>query len=117
MDLAPSAMPLPPPRTNVSTREPADADSEYQMIRVHPDFASRIEQQLDELRARFAHGPAVLDAFRAANASLHPQEVATWLVQEAGIWIPARCWAGIARHRDGQPTPAPGPGLTPEAGP
>jgi hypothetical protein len=87
------------------------------MIRVHPDFASRIEQQLDELRARFAHGPAVLDAFRAASASLQPQEVAAWLVREAGIWIPAPCWAVIARDMDGQPTLLAEHGLTPEAGP
>lgn len=83
-----------------------------------PDFAARIEQQLDQLHSRFAHGHAVVDALRTVNASLVPSDVATWLVREASTWIPAPCWAVVARgDMDGQPVLLAESGLTPAAGP
>ena len=89
------------------------------MIRVARDldFAARIEQQLEHLRARFEHRESVLEAFRAANASLSPQAVAMWIVQEASTSIPAPCWAVIAHDMNGQLALLAERGLTPSTGP
>jgi diguanylate cyclase (GGDEF)-like protein len=81
------------------------------------DFATRIEQQLEELRARFSHRDAVLDALRAVHATLDPDRVASWLVNEASSWVPAPCWAVVATDIDGQIVLLAEHGLTPAQGP
>lgn len=92
---------------------------EPEMIRVvrGPDFASRIEQQLDELRARFEQRDAVLDALRAVHATLDPEKVAAWLVHESHAWLPAPCWAVLANDMDGQLSLLAERGLSPAFGP
>ena len=89
------------------------------MIRVvrDPDFASRIELHLEELRVRFANRDAVLDALRSVHATLDPERVAMWLVKEAASWIPAPCWVVAATDMDGQLALLAEQGLTPELGP
>jgi diguanylate cyclase (GGDEF)-like protein len=89
------------------------------LIRVvrDPDFATRIEQQLEELRVRLSHRDAVLDALRAAHASFDPERVAAWLVNEACSWVPAPCWAVAAADLDGQVALLAEHGLTPAHGP
>jgi diguanylate cyclase (GGDEF)-like protein len=81
------------------------------------DFATRIEQQFGELRVRFEHRDAVLQALRAAHATLDPEKVAAWLVNEAHTWMPAACWVVGAHDLEGQLGLLAGRGLTPELEP
>ena len=54
---------------------------------------------------------------RAANATLEPQKVVSWLVDQAAEWIPAPCWAVVAPDMSGQLAVLGEKGLTPAMGP
>jgi len=81
------------------------------------DFAARLKGRLRTLRTRVERRDAVIEVVRQANASLDPQNVATWLVGQAQEWIPAPCWAVVAHDANGQLTVLADVGLTPNLGP
>jgi diguanylate cyclase (GGDEF)-like protein len=83
----------------------------------HADFASRLKARLRTLRASIERRDAIIQAVREANATLDPQKVATWLVQQAGGWIPAPCWAVVAHDTNGQTAVVADEGLSPSQGP
>ena len=58
-----------------------------------------------------------MEAIRAANATLDPQGVAAWLVQQADSWVPAPCWAVVAHDMNGQLAVMAERGLLPSLGP
>lgn len=74
------------------------------------DLATRLKGRLRALRARIGRREAILEAVRDANATLHPEGVAEWLVQQAEAWVPAPCWAVVIR--DGRPFVLANRGLT-----
>jgi diguanylate cyclase (GGDEF)-like protein len=76
------------------------------------DLATRLKGRLRALRARVARREAILEAVREANATLEPEGVAEWLVQQAEVWIPAPCWAVMVRNGRGQPSVLANRGLT-----
>ena len=57
-----------------------------------------------------------MEAIRGANAPLHPQGVAAWMVEQADAWVPAPCWAVVAHDVDGDLSVLADHGLTPELG-
>jgi diguanylate cyclase (GGDEF)-like protein len=69
------------------------------------------------LRSRLDRRDALVEAIRAANATLDPQRVAAWLVQQADSWISAPCWVVVAHDMNGQLTVIAEQGLTPPLGP
>jgi diguanylate cyclase (GGDEF)-like protein len=81
------------------------------------DFASRLKGRLRTLRADIERRDAVIEAVRQANATLDPLKVATWLVHQAGEWIPAPCWAVVAHDVNGQAAVVADEGLSPALGP
>jgi diguanylate cyclase (GGDEF)-like protein len=80
------------------------------------DFASRLKARLRPLRASLDRRDALIDAVRASNATLDPQKVAAWLVRQAGDWIPAPCWAVVARDANDRLSVIADEGLTPALG-
>jgi len=90
-----------------------------QMARVArtSDLASRLKQKLRTLQARVERRDALIETVRAANATLDPQKIARWIVEQAGGWIPAPCWALIAHDVNGQLAVLADAGLTPALGP
>lgn len=58
-----------------------------------------------------------MEAIRAANATLDPQSVAAWLVQQADSWVYAPCWAVVAHDMNGQLAVMAERGLLPSLGP
>jgi diguanylate cyclase (GGDEF)-like protein len=81
-----------------------------------PDLAVRLKTRLRSLRARLERRESLIEAIRGANASLQPQRVAAWLVQQADGWVPAPCWAVVAHDVDGDLSVLADRGLTPEMG-
>jgi diguanylate cyclase (GGDEF)-like protein len=68
------------------------------------DLATRLKARLRTLRARVERREAILEAVREANATLEPERVAEWLVQQAEGWVPAPCWAVVAPDGHGKPS-------------
>jgi diguanylate cyclase (GGDEF)-like protein len=54
---------------------------------------------------------------RESNASLDPSKVAEWLVRQANSWLPAPCWAAVARDSSDRLTAMADIGLNPSFGP
>jgi two-component system, cell cycle response regulator len=81
-----------------------------------PDLAARLKTRLRSLRLRLERREALIDAIRGANASLHPQRVAAWILEQADTWVPASCWAVVAHDVDGDLSVLADRGLTPELG-
>jgi diguanylate cyclase (GGDEF)-like protein len=81
-----------------------------------PDFSARLKGRLRALRSRLDRRAALLEAVRAANASLDPEKVGAWLVAQAQDWMPAPCWAVVSHNLDGQLTVLADDGLTPALG-
>ena len=81
-----------------------------------PDLAARLKTRLRSLRARLERRDALVEAIRGANASLHPQRVTAWLIDEADTWVPAPCWAVVAHDVDGDLSVLADRGLSPELG-
>jgi diguanylate cyclase (GGDEF)-like protein len=69
-----------------------------------PDFAARLKGRGRSLRARVESRDAILEGLRESHATLEPERVAEWLVQQADAWVAAPCWAVVVR--------TPGAGLT-----
>jgi diguanylate cyclase (GGDEF)-like protein len=65
-------------------------------------LAARLKARLRTLRARVESRDAILDAVRDAHATLDPDAVAAWLLQQAGEWVPAPCWAVATHDPSGQ---------------
>ena len=80
--------------------------------RRRPDFATRLKRRLRGLRARVERREAILEAVREANATLDPERVAEWLVQQAESWVQAPCWAVATREGGGAPQVLANRGLT-----
>lgn len=81
------------------------------------DLAARLRGRLRALRARMERRDTLIDTIRGANATVDPQKVGAWIVSQAGDWIPAPCWAVVARDVEGQLAVLADEGLTPGAGP
>jgi diguanylate cyclase (GGDEF)-like protein len=60
---------------------------------------------------------ALLQAVREANASLEPAKVAEWLTRQGNSWLPAACWAVVARDNSDRLTVMADIGLNPGLGP
>ena len=82
-----------------------------------PDPSARWKGRLRSLRPRLATRDALVQAVREANATLDPAKVAEWLVRQGNSWIPASCWAVVARDSSDQLTVLADVGLNPELGP
>ena len=54
---------------------------------------------------------------RDANASTEAPKVAEWLVRQANSWLPAACWAVVARDNSDRLTVMADSGLNPSLGP
>ena len=67
-------------------------------------MAARLKARLRTLRARVESRNAILDAVRGAHATLDPDAVAGWLLQQAAEWVPASCWAVAIHDPSGQVT-------------
>jgi diguanylate cyclase (GGDEF)-like protein len=81
------------------------------------DFARRLKARLRALRARLERREAVIEAVREANATLEPAKVAAWIVRRAAEWMPAPCWAVVARDANDHLAVIADEGLTPNLGP
>jgi two-component system, cell cycle response regulator len=81
------------------------------------DFAARLKGRLRALRARLERREVILEAVREANATLDPERVAEWLVQQAEAWVEAPCWAVVTRDGSGNPMVIANRGLTPSLQP
>jgi diguanylate cyclase (GGDEF)-like protein len=76
------------------------------------DFSARLKGRLRSLRARIERRDAILEAVRESHATLDPERVAEWLVQQAEGWVPAPCWAVVVRAPGGELTVLANRGLT-----
>lgn len=76
------------------------------------DLATRLKARLRTLRARVERREAILEAVREANATLDPDHVAGWLVQQAEGWVSAPCWAVVVPDGSGKPAVLANRGLT-----
>jgi diguanylate cyclase (GGDEF)-like protein len=76
------------------------------------DLATRLKGRLRSLRSRVGRLEAILEAVREGNATLDPERVAEWLVQQAEAWVPAPCWAVVIRDARGLPSVLANRGLT-----
>jgi diguanylate cyclase (GGDEF)-like protein len=81
------------------------------------DLAARLKQKLRTLRARIERRDTLIETVRGANATLEPPKVAAWIVEQAGEWIPAPCWALVAHDLEGKPAILAGEGMNPEVAP
>jgi diguanylate cyclase (GGDEF)-like protein len=80
-------------------------------------MAVRLKSRVRTLRSRLGRQDTLLQAVREANASLEPGSVAEWLIRQANSWIPAPCWAVVARDGSDRLTVMADSGLTPALGP
>jgi two-component system, cell cycle response regulator len=80
------------------------------------DLAARLKTRMRTLRVRLDRREALMDAVRESNASMQPQRIASWLVQQAETWVPAPCWAVVAHDVDGDLSVLADRGLTAELG-
>jgi diguanylate cyclase (GGDEF)-like protein len=82
-----------------------------------PDFSSRLRARTASLGARLRRRETLLQAIRESSASAEPALVAGWLVRQLNNWIPAPCWAVVARDGSDRLTTMAEVGLTPGLGP
>ena len=78
------------------------------------DFASHVNAQRESLQAQLERPDALIEVVRGANTSLDPNQVAAWLVWQAGQWLSAPCWAVVVPDVDGAMTVLGENGLTQE---
>jgi diguanylate cyclase (GGDEF)-like protein len=76
------------------------------------DLATRLKARLRTLRARVERREAIIEAVREANATLDPERVAGWLVQQAEGWVSASCWAVVTPDGSAKPSVLASRGLT-----
>jgi len=81
------------------------------------DPSARWKPRLKTLRARLATRETLLQVTRDANATTEATKVAEWLVRQANSWLPAPCWAVVARDNSDRLTVMADSGLTPSLGP
>jgi diguanylate cyclase (GGDEF)-like protein len=66
------------------------------------DLSARLKTFQTALRSRLERREALVDVVRAVNASLEPARIAELVVERAGTWIPAPCWALVSSDLSGQ---------------
>src|ERR1051325_11737640 len=81
------------------------------------DPSARWKPRLKTLRARLVTRETLLQVTRDANASTEAPKVAEWLVRQANSWLPAPCWAVVARDNSDRLTVMGDSGLTPSLSP
>ena len=81
------------------------------------DPSVRWKPRLKTLRARLATRETLLQVTRDANASTEAPKVAEWIVRQANSWLPAPCWAVVARDNSDRLTVMADSGLNPGLGP
>ena len=81
------------------------------------DPSARWKPRLKTLRARLATRETLLQVTRDANASTEAPKVAEWIVRQANSWLPAPCWAVVARDNSDRLTVMADSGLNPGLGP
>lgn len=82
-----------------------------------PDFSVRLKARTTELGARLRRREALLQAVRESSTYTDPAHVAEWLVRQLNNWIPAPCWALVARDVNDRLSPMADVGLTAALGP
>jgi diguanylate cyclase (GGDEF)-like protein len=98
----------------IATKRPAtSATSAGRRI----DLAARLKGRLRPLRTRIERRETILEAVRESHATLDPERVAEWLVQQAEAWVPVPCWAVVVRAPGGELTVLANRGLTGELEP
>lgn len=80
-------------------------------------MAARLKTRVRTLRSRLGRQDTLLQAVRESNVSIEPGSVAEWLIRQANSWIPAPCWAVVARDGSDRLTVMADSGLTPALGP
>ena len=81
------------------------------------DPSTRWRPRLKTLRARLATRETLLQVTRDANATTEAPKIAEWLVRQANSWLPAPCWAVVARDNSDRLTVMADSGLNPGLGP
>ena len=81
------------------------------------DPSARWKPRLKTLKTRLATRDALVQATREANASTEAPRVAEWLTRQANSWLPAQCWAVVARDNTDRLTVMADTGLTPSLSP
>lgn len=81
------------------------------------DPSARWKPRLKALRTRLATRDTLLQVTRDANASTEATRVAEWLVRQANGWLPAPCWALVARDNTDRLTVMGDTGLNPSLSP
>lgn len=81
------------------------------------DPSGRWKPRLAALRTRLLTRETLLQVTREANASTEATRVAEWLVRQANSWLPAACWAVVARDNSDRLTVIADSGLSPSLGP
>ena len=81
------------------------------------DPSARWKPRLKTLRTRLGSRETLLQITREANASTEAPRVAEWLARQANSWLPAPCWAVVARDNTDRLTVMADTGLNPNLGP
>jgi len=81
------------------------------------DPSARWKPRLKTLRTRLSSRETLLQVTREANASTEATRVAEWLVRQASSWLPAPCWAVVARDNTDRLTVMAHNGLIPSVSP
>jgi diguanylate cyclase (GGDEF)-like protein len=71
---------------------------------------------LPTVRSRLDSREATLQAWREAHATVEPERVAAWLVEQAESWVSAPCWLVATPDASGGAVVLAHRGLTPELG-
>jgi diguanylate cyclase (GGDEF)-like protein len=56
------------------------------------DLSAQVKARAAALRGRLDKRDIVLEAARGAHASLEPERVTAWLVEQMDAWLPMPCW-------------------------
>ena len=81
------------------------------------DPSARWKPRFKTLRTRLSGREVLLQVTREANASTEATRVAEWLVRQANSWLPAPCWAVVARDNTDRLTVMADNGLNPNLSP
>src|SRR6185437_14625219 len=81
------------------------------------DLAMRLRVFQRALRSRVERREALVDIVRAVSTTLEPDRIADLIVDRAGTWIPAPCWAVVSSDLSGQLSVLAERGLMPDLGP
>ena len=67
------------------------------------DFASRLKSRIPTLYPRLQGRDTLVQVLREAHATLEPDRVAAWLVEQADEWVPASAWVVAVVDAAAQP--------------